>query len=479
MNDLNHQSSVNQAPLRKRNSLSIRYGLLAITAYVIFASPFTSPSRWELIQQKGTLVYGTRTSLLSHFQVEDQVVGYEYQLLKDFCDQHQLQLEAVVYQNNGELLSDLWSGKIDIAGGHLSNTKERSKQFKFTQPISHTAINLVTHFDYKSSDDISDFNHASGKLIANSSYVELLSQIQNFNPTNLSTSADESMFELIRKINKKEIDYTFADSEIIDIYQHFIPGIYQPLKLSPNENVVFLVGQNRSKQLLKHLNQYIDTNQNSGQLALFKNNLLSYLPEIEVADTVTFFDKLQTSWPEIKHIVEEVAKDHDFDPALLAAISYQESHWNPDAVSFSGVKGLMMLTESTAKEVNINDRTNPRESLIGGIRYLRQMWRKIPDRIDVPDRTLFALAAYNVGFGHLEDARILAQKSGKNPDIWLEVEPFLAELNNPMLAHQFNYGMADGKTAAIYVNNIMTYKQLMIWKLQKERDLVSSQPEEE
>ena len=107
MNDLNHQSSVNQAPLIKRISSSIRYCLLAIAAYVIFSSPFTSPSRWELIQQKGTLVYGTRTSLLSHFQIEDQVVGYEYQLLKDFCDQHQLNLEAVVYQNNGELLSDL------------------------------------------------------------------------------------------------------------------------------------------------------------------------------------------------------------------------------------------------------------------------------------------------------------------------------------------------------------------------------------
>ena len=128
----------------------------------------------------------------------------------------------------------------------------------------------------------------------------------------------------------------------------------------------------------------------------------------------------------------------------------------------------MMLTANTAQEVGVTDRTDPRQSLEGGIQYLRNMQNKIPDRIEEPHRTLFALAAYNIGYAHLEDARILTQRAGMDPDDWFQVEVFLAKLNNPSIAHELRYGNADGITAVTYVNNIMTYKQLMNWKMNKE-----------
>ena len=165
--------------------------------------------------------------------------------------------------------------------------------------------------------------------------------------------------------------------------------------------------------------------------------------------------------------VKNVAFKMNFDHLLLGAISYQESHWNPDAVSPTGVKGLMMLTRSAATDVGINDRTDINESLKGGVAYFKKMMDKIPIRIEEPDRTLFTLAAYNVGYGHLEDARILTQRNGKNPDLWQDVSLFLPELNNPAVAQNLKYGMADGKTAVVYVENIMTYKQLLKWKEQK------------
>lgn len=421
-----------------------------------------------MIQQKGVIKYGARTSLLSYFEVGDEIVGYEYQLLHDFAKSHNLRLETIIYKNNGDLLNELKLGHIDIAGGHLSATKQRRKQFSFTIPISHTAIELVTHFKYRNSEHLTDFESLNGLLIANSSYEELLSDLPEFHPNNLTSSTNDSLFELFRKINKKEIDYTFADSEITSIYQNFIPGIYQPIQLSPRQDIVFLTPKYRSNQLLSHLNEFIQAAHETNKIQSYKSEIINHLPQIDVADTVTFFDKLQTQWPLIKDHVLNVAEKLDFDPAMLAAISYQESHWNPDAVSISGVRGLMMLTESTAEEMNVTNRTDPIESLMGGVKYFRKMKAKIPKRITEPDRTLFALAAYNIGFGHLEDSRILAQKAGKNPDIWLEVEPYLGKLNNPAIAHELNYGVADGKTAVIYVNNIMTFKQLMTWKMQKE-----------
>lgn len=437
--------------------------------FVMLFSPLRQTSHWELIEQRGVLKYGTRVSLLSYFKMADDVVGYEHQLLKAFCDAHNLELEPVVFQTNGDMLDALQAGMIDLAGGHLSRTRSRAASYQFSVPISHTAINLITHFDYRHLTSLQDFEATRGALIANSSYAELLEELKDFKPRELRLTDRLSLFELIKKINSKELDYTFADAEIVDIYQYFVPGIYQTIQLSEKQDVVFMTHKYRSDELLTHLNEFITQAADTGLLTAFKRDLMAHIPDIDAADTVTFFDKLQSTWPTIKDLVLTVADELDFDPALLAAISYQESHWDPEAVSITGVKGLMMLTASTAEELGIEDRTDPKDSLIGGVRYLRNMQNKIPERIAEPDRTLFALAAYNIGFGHLEDARILAQRAGKNPDLWLDVEPYLQQLNNPALAPVLRFGNADGRTAVVYVNNIMTYQQLMTWKLQKDK----------
>lgn len=421
-------------------------------------------------------MYGTRVSLLSYFESGDNIIGYEYQLLKKFTEANGLELKPILYDNNGDLFNDLQNGKIDIAGGHLTITKARSEKFNFTAAISQTNIDLVTHFNHRNKTNIKDFQDTNGVIIENSSYEELLIDLPEFKPTRLNTSADTSLFEIIRKINRKEIDYTFGDSEIINIYQYFIPGIYQVIQLSKATDTAFMLRKNRSTDLKKQLDEFIIEAKSTQLLQQLKEQIVVHLPDIDKANTVTFFDKLQNTWPTIKDLVFQVAEENDFDTALLAAISYQESHWEVDAESFTGVKGLMMLTASAAKDMNVDDRTDPRQSLEGGIRYLRYMQRKIPSRIEEPHRTLMALAAYNVGYGHLEDARILTQKAGKDPDNWFEIEPFLAKLNNPNIENELKHGNADGYTAVIYVNNIMTYKQLMNWKINKEMKPANNQP---
>lgn len=431
-------------------------------------SPWPTHNTWELIQQRGVLHYGTRTSLLSYFKDGDNDIGYEYRLLDAFAAQHGLQLEVHVYNNNGDLFAALTQGQIDVAGGHLSVTGERLARFQFTSPIGQTATDLVTHFDHRQNTSLQAFENLKGLVIGNSSYSELLNRLSDFKPTQLETTQDLTLFEIIRRINLKEVDYTLADSAIINIYQKFIPGIYQVIQISDQLDTAFMLRQQRSQHLKKQLNAFIKSSQDSGMMAQLKQEILLYIPNIDSANTVTFFDKLQTDWPKIKDLVYAVADAQGFDAALLAAISYQESHWNPNAVSFSGVKGLMMLTANTAQEVGINDRTDPKQSLEGGIQYLRNMQNKIPERIEEPHRTLFALAAYNIGYAHLEDARILTQRAGMDPDDWFQVEVFLAKLNNPSIAHELRYGNADGITAVTYVNNIMTYKQLMNWKMNKE-----------
>src|SRR5690606_726272 len=155
---------------------------------------------------------------------------------------------------------------------------------------------------------------------------------------------------------------------------------------------------------------------------------------------------------------------------LLAALAYQESHWNPTAKSYTGVRGFMMLTQDTANDLGINNRLNPEQSIIGGARYFKSLHSRLPDRIGEPDRTWLALAAYNVGLGHLEDARILAQHHGANPDKWVDVQEYLPLLAKRKYYKFTKHGYARGWEPVEYVQNIRNFQTIIAWhELEKGR----------
>jgi membrane-bound lytic murein transglycosylase F len=167
--------------------------------------------------------------------------------------------------------------------------------------------------------------------------------------------------------------------------------------------------------------------------------------------------------PDYEGLFRETASQYGIDWILLAAMSYQESHWSPDAKSPTGVRGLMMLTQDTAGDLDIGDRADPRQSVNGGARYFRDLLDKIPERIADPDRTWLALAAYNIGYQHLEDARVLTQKLGGDPDAWRDVRKFLPLLGDKKWHVQMEYGQAQGGEAVSYVENIRVYQDILRW----------------
>jgi membrane-bound lytic murein transglycosylase F len=158
-----------------------------------------------------------------------------------------------------------------------------------------------------------------------------------------------------------------------------------------------------------------------------------------------------------------VARETREDWRLLAAIGYQESKWDPTAVSPTGVKGLMMLTAETAQRLGVKDREDPRQSIFGGARYLQKMRETIPERVPEPDRTWLALAAYNLGYGHLEDGRILTQMHGKDPDSWQDVREHLPLLGQERWYMQVKRGYARGWEAVKFVDNVRGYLDILEW----------------
>jgi membrane-bound lytic murein transglycosylase F len=166
---------------------------------------------------------------------------------------------------------------------------------------------------------------------------------------------------------------------------------------------------------------------------------------------------------------EKAGKDSGIDWRLLAAIGYQESHWNPKAVSPTGVRGLMMLTQDTMKQLGIDkSRHDPQASIEGGARYIRRVKKRLPKRIKNPDRTWMALAAYNIGFGHLEDARILTQDDGADPDKWIDVKKYLPRLSQKKWYKKARHGYARGQEPVRYVENIRSYYDILVWVTERE-----------
>ena len=152
------------------------------------------------------------------------------------------------------------------------------------------------------------------------------------------------------------------------------------------------------------------------------------------------------------------------DWRLLAAIGYQESKWDPQAASGDGASGVMMLTADTAVAMGVTDRNNPQQSIFAGARYLAEVREKVPARIVEPDRTWLTLAAYNVGFGHLEDARILAQSAGKNPDSWEDVKQFLPLLAQEQWYSRVKRGYPRGSEPVQFVERVQRYLRLLEWQ---------------
>ena len=165
--------------------------------------------------------------------------------------------------------------------------------------------------------------------------------------------------------------------------------------------------------------------------------------------------------PDYQALFEETASQFGIDWHLLAAVAYQESHWNPRAKSPTGVRGLMMLTLDTAKEMGVTNRLDAAQSLEGGVAYFSKLKARLPERIKDPDRSLFALAAYNVGFGHLEDARILTVRNNRNPDLWADVREHLPLLSKKKYYSTLKRGYARGNEPVIYVDNIQYYRSYL------------------
>ncbi len=418
----------------------------------------------ERIQKSGILKIATRVDPTTYYQGPNGPIGLEYDLVALFAKRLGVTVQFATIDNFSEILDQIETGKTDIAAAGLTITKSRRKKMRFAPGYQKITEQIIYRSGSKRPKRPKHLANALLEVVNNTSHIESLKKLAQTNPeiawevnTNLDTSG------LIYLVDQGLIDYTVADSNQFALIRRFYPKLYAAFSISKPRQLAWALSRSEDDSLYNEVTAFFKKIKKDKTLDQLIERHYSYVTSLNYVDLCKFREHVKSRLPALQNIFEKAGQKHKLDWRFIAAISYQESHWRNKATSPTGVKGLMMLTLSTAKQLKIKDRTNPYDSIFGGTKYFQILHKKIPDRISEPDRTWMALAAYNVGFGHLEDARILTRRLGKNPDLWLDVKKSLPLLAKKRWYRLTKHGYARGNEPVKYVENIRSYYDLLIW----------------
>lgn len=445
--------------MRRRSNHHI---LLLLLLSLLLSACGVGKNELDRVKSEGQLVVLTRNSGTTYYEGPYGPTGLEYDLAKGFADELGVELKMVVENNVSEVLEQLQDYDADFAAAGLTATRNRQAWARFTPPYQHITQQLVYRLGGNRPESLEKLN-GTLEITSRSSHEEQLRKLKYQYPDlTWQVNKDVESEELLTMVSEEQLDYTVADSNEVAINQRYYPELRVAFNITEPEPLAWAFPRMQDDSLFRAASDYITRIKQNGELAKLIDRYYGHLTKFDYVSTVIYMQHIETLLPKYRKLFEHAAKEFNLDWRLLAATAYQESHWDPDAVSPTGVRGLMMLTKETAREIGVDKRTDPAQSIRGGALYLSQLMEKFPPRIQEPDRSWLALAAYNVGYGHLEDARIITQKRGGNPDIWKDVRENLPLLRKRNWYRNTRHGYARGHEPVIYVENIRRYFDLLV-----------------
>jgi membrane-bound lytic murein transglycosylase F len=437
---------------------------IAVSAVVLLGTCSPLPSLINQIKTLGELRVVTRVGPLAFYRgADDTPEGPEYELAQRFADELGVKLVISPLGSYAAIYSALNSGQAHLAAAGLKVPVQPIAGIEFGPAYQRVREHLIYRRGATRPGSLAEIGNGDLEIAAGSSHVKALHAARDAVPAlvwveNASTDSQA----LLDGVADGSIDYTIADSTEFALAHDAHPDLRIAFDF-PGTQAVAWAASARYPKFARDMSAYFTRLNSNGDLAGIVNRYYDRSEDLELVGARGFIHHLQSRLPLYKKWFEEAAEQSSQDWRLLAAIGYQESKWNPSAASAAGAMGLMQLTLESASAVKVANPSDPRQSIFGGARYFRQVYEKIPMHVPEPDRTWFALAAYNIGYGHLEDARVLAQKAGRDPDSWQDVREFL-----PLLAEEYWYsqtenGYARGSEPVRYVENVRGYRDLLEW----------------
>ncbi len=432
------------------------------TALLLAACSGHDDAHLRAIKARGTLVVLTRNAPTTYYiGHDDKPTGPEYEMATAFAKSIGVKAKFVVEESVAQMLRDLAAGKGDMVAGGITRTRPREKSFSFGPAYQTVTEQVVCRRGGTQPDSVDGLSGVDLEVIADSSYIERLKALRAKHPgLSWKTAKEADTEELLRRVWKGKLDCTVADSDIVDINRRFFPNLVVAMDLSKPQKLAWALPQG-ADGLQDAMQHWFEQYTARGRLHRLMQHYYAHVRVFDYVDIRTYVRRIRSRYPRYRALFHKAAQSHDLPPLILAAQAYQESHWNPHAKSPTGVRGMMMLTLSTARSLGIRNRLNARASINGGARYLAHMESRLSDDIYKQDRIWFALAAYNIGFAHLQDARDLARRLGKDPDAWNAVRTILPLLGEKRYYRGLDHGYARGLEAVRYVRRIRNYADIL------------------
>ncbi|MES2819631.1 MAG: membrane-bound lytic murein transglycosylase MltF [Pseudomonadota bacterium] len=423
------------------------------------------PSVLERVQKDGELRVVTRNSPATYFQDRNGETGFEYELVKRFAEDLGVNLKIETADHLDDLFSRLnrENGAVLAAAG-LVNSAGRQTTAQFSRSYLEVTPQVIYRNGQRRPTGTEDLLGKRILVLKGSSHAEQLAALQVELPElKFEISEAVEVVDLLRMVDEGQIDITLVDSNELAMNQVYFPNVRVAFDLGDANSLSWALPPGEDRSLLDKANAFLDKVQQNGTLQRLKDRYYGHVDVLGYVGAYTFAKHLQQRLPRYENFFRQAGKTHDMDWRLLAAMGYQESLWQPDATSKTGVRGLMMLTLRTAQAMSVSDRLDAKQSILGGAKYIAQIKSELPASIVEPDRTWFALAAYNIGGAHLEDARKLTEAEGLDPNKWLDVKQILPRLSQKQWYSKTRYGYARGGEPVHFVANIRRYYDILTW----------------
>ena len=438
--------------------------MATVALMALVAASYSPPPRSvNPVQRRGELRVVTLEGPTTYTKGTRGTEGLEFRLAQEFARQQGLDLYVYPVASPALMRAELAAGRADIAAGQLTADYSWSRVGDAAAVYDRVA-QLVVYHRGEEQPDIEDLASLHLLVTAGSPQEEMLRRLKiRLLPTLCWTAVSPFGLDPLQDIQNGAGDYAVVDANEYAYGQHLYPDVVPAFSLPETRPVQWIV-RHTDPDLYAAVNRFFETSRQSGLLGA----LLTPPPQdrrvLAYEDTRQFHEDLAARLPQYRAWFEEASLETGVDWRLLAAIGYQESKWDPEAQSPNGASGVMMLTSNTADSLGVEDRADAHESILAGARYFQEVREKMPAHIPEPDRTWLAIAAYNVGYGHLEDARRLAQMRGKNPDSWQDVREQLPLLADETWYERLKHGFARGAEPAQFVDRIQRFLKLLEWQ---------------
>ena len=442
---------------------------LAILFSVVLNACTPQKNLLEQVLSSGELRALTRNAATTFYEGPHGPTGMEYDLLQRFATYLNVKLTLITSDSLKDILDQVEDGEAHVAAAGLTITDERKQKVLFAPAYQSITQQLVYNRKTKNKPKkLADLKNGNLEVIANSSHVERLAEIkQTWQNLEWNENEDAGANELMNLVAENVDNYTIADSNEFAITRRYHPQLGVAFNISDPQKLAWAFTNGKDRSLYKKAVTFFNNLKTSGELDSLIERHYGHISRYDYAGTYTYMYHVNRRLPKYRVMLSEASTKHDIDWRLLAATAYQESHWNPLAKSPTGVRGMMMLTNATAKQLGVDTRTDPEQSIKGGAKYLRSLIDRMPVEMDEPDRTWIALASYNVGLGHVKDAQLITEQLGGNPYKWEDLKKSLPLLRQKKWYKNTRYGYARGLEPVRYVENIRSYYDILRWHLDK------------